>query len=72
MKDKYGENKYTFKIVGSYYYPASLCVFMTNDNFNDVFDKDDGYFTGYFSNENLKILTTSTLQQQSLRKTLQP
>ena len=66
LKDKYGENKYTFKIVGSYYYPASLCVFMTNDNFNDVFDKDDGYFTGYFSNEKLKdiddkyIVTTIT------------
>ena len=70
LKDKYGENKYTFKIVGSYYYPASLCVFMTNDNFNDVFDKDDGYFTGYFSNEKLKDIDdkyiATTITQKDL------
>lgn len=43
---------------------------MTNDNFNDVFDKDDGYFTGYFSNEKLKDIDdkyiATTITQKDL------
>lgn len=49
LREKYSGKEYNFKIADSYYYPASLAVFMNADKFRDVFDKDDGYFTGYFS-----------------------
>lgn len=53
LREKYSGKEYNFKITDSYYYPASLAVFMNADKFRDVFDKDDGYFTGYFSDREL-------------------
>ena len=51
LKDSYGDKTYTFKIDGIYYYPASL--FMDSKKFNETFDKDEDYFNGYFSNEEI-------------------
>lgn len=53
LKDSYGDKTYTFKIVGIYYYPASLSIFMDSKKFNETFDKDEDYFNGYFSNEEI-------------------
>ena len=53
LKDSYGDKTYTFKIDGIYYYPASLSVFMDSKKFNETFDKDEDYFNGYFSNEEI-------------------
>ena len=55
LKEKFGSKKYKFTIKGTYVYPASLCIFMTRENFNKVFDKDKDYFCGYFSNKKLDI-----------------
>lgn len=51
LKDKYSDKEYTFTVADSYHYPASMAVFMAQDNFNTVFNKEEGYFTGYLSNE---------------------
>ena len=53
LKDSYGDKTYTFKIDGIYYYPASLSIFMDSKKFNETFDKDEDYFNGYFSNEEI-------------------
>lgn len=53
LTDKYSHSKYKFDIKDSYNYPATMAVFMTRENFNNVFDKDKDYFTGYFSNSKL-------------------
>lgn len=53
LKDSYGDKTYTFKINGIYYYPASLSIFMDSKKFNETFDKDEDYFNGYFSNEEI-------------------
>lgn len=53
LKKKYDGDSYEFTITDSCYYPASLAVFMTIDNYNDTFDNDDDYYNGYFSNEKL-------------------
>lgn len=55
LSEKYGDKSYTIKSTGQYKYPASLAVFMSRERFNDVFDKDDDYYSGYFSNEKLDI-----------------
>jgi putative ABC transport system permease protein len=54
LKEKYGNKSYTFTVVGSYHYPATLSVFISLDQFNEIFDKEDGYFSGYFSDEKLE------------------
>lgn len=53
LKDEYEDGKYSFKVTGSYYYPSTISVFMPIDKFREVFDKDDDYYTGYFSNTEL-------------------
>ena len=66
LKDSYGDETYTFKIDGIYYYPATLSIFMNSEKFNETFDKDKDYFNGYFSNseisdiDNKYIATTIT------------
>ena len=55
LSEKYGDKSYTLKSTGQYKYPAALAVFMLRERFNDVFDKDDDYYSGYFSNEKLDI-----------------
>ena len=53
LKEEFNSDRYYFKIRGEYYYPATLCIFMTRDRFNEIFGMDDGYFSGYFSDREL-------------------
>ena len=53
LKNKYGGEKFNFKIKGIYNYPASMAVFMSREYFNDIFDNDEEYFNGYFTNHEL-------------------
>lgn len=53
LSEKYEEKSYDFKVESEYEYPSSLCIFMSREKFSDVFDKDENYFSGYFSNEKI-------------------
>ncbi|MBE6719255.1 MAG: ABC transporter permease [Ruminococcaceae bacterium] len=53
LKEPYGNKVYTFTIAGEYRYDAAISVFMSRSDYLKVFNKDDDYFTGYFSNEEL-------------------
>ena len=49
LKEQFGSKEYKFRVGGIYYYPSTLTVFMDKDAFNEKFDCDKDYFTGYFS-----------------------
>lgn len=49
LKEEYGDKEYKFKVEDIYDYPAAVSLFMSMDKFNDVFDNDEDYFNGYFS-----------------------
>lgn len=53
LKSAYGDDTYTFKLTGSVVYPSTLSIFMTESDFRKTFDLDEGYFAGYFSDEEL-------------------
>jgi putative ABC transport system permease protein len=53
LEEKYADGEYEFTVGGIYEYAAQLAVFMPSEQFNDVFDKDSGYFNGYFSNKTI-------------------
>ena len=55
LKEKYEDKEYTYKIAGSYVYPSSLAVFTDIDRFRDDFDKQDTYYSGYFTDNELDI-----------------
>ena len=40
LDEPYDDNDYTFKIAGIYTYPASIAVFMEQDQYNKVFNND--------------------------------
>ena len=54
LKQTYGEKEYSFQVSEILYYPAALAIFMPRAEFNEIFDKDEEYFNGYFSNEELE------------------
>lgn len=53
LSDKYSDDTYEFTVSGEYDYPAALAVFLPRDEFNQIFDKEDDYYSGYFSNREL-------------------
>ncbi len=53
IKEEYADDEYTLTVRGIMTYPAAMAVFMDYENFNNLFGKDEGYFTGYFSDEEL-------------------
>jgi putative ABC transport system permease protein len=50
LKSKYEDTTYEFIVAGTYDYDAGLAVFMTRDDYLEMFDKAEDYFSGYFSN----------------------
>ena len=53
LKEHYGEKIYAFKVEKIMHYPTCLGIYMSRDDFNEVFEQEEEYFNGYFSNETL-------------------
>ena len=49
LSEKYENRDYTFTVYGIYDYSAGIAVFISQDRFNKVFDKDADYFSGYMA-----------------------
>jgi len=54
LQDPYSDKEYNLTIADSYPYSASLSVFINRDEYNEMFDKNEDYFTGYLSNTEIK------------------
>lgn len=48
---KFDHDSYAMKVAGIYDYSGGLVVFMPIDNYREMFDEEDDYFTGFVSNE---------------------
>ena len=70
LHEEYGDNKYTFKVSGSYHYPATMCIFLSKSTFCDIFDKDPDYFSGYFTDKKIEdiddTMIASTITEHDL------
>lgn len=49
LNEEYENKSYEFTVEGIVEYDGGIAVFMHNDEFNRIFDKDDDEFSGYFS-----------------------
>lgn len=54
LKEEFGNTEYIFYVEGIYDYPNGIAVFMSQEFFNETFDKEADYFNGYFTNEELE------------------
>lgn len=72
LKEKYGDNTYEFAVSGDYDYSAALAVFLSRDEFNQLFDKDEDYYSGYLSDEKITdiddVYISSTVTEDDLTK----
>ena len=72
LKESYKDLRYTFEIKGIYDTPGSMALYMSKSYFNEVFNCQDGYFNGYFSNRKITDLKddyiASTITQDDLTK----
>lgn len=72
LKEEFDNGTYDFKVAGVYEYPVSIAVFMPRDYFNEVFDFEEGYFNGYFSNEKIEdiddMLIAATITEDDINK----
>ena len=72
LKESYKDLRYTFEIKGIYDAPGSMALYMSKSYFNEVFNCQDGYFNGYFSNRKITDLKddyiASTITQDDLTK----
>ncbi len=73
LKEEYADKEHTFEVTGIYEYPAAIAIFMNQEEFCHIFDKEEGYFNGYFSNKKLtdideKMIAT-TIGKDDLTKT---
>ena len=72
LKEKYEEKEYPFKIVGIYEQCQSLAVFMSIQQYRDLFDLEEDAFTGYFSNTELTDIKeeqiTTVITQREITK----
>ena len=51
LSEKYENKAYNWKVYGIHDYSAGVAVFMSNDRFNETFDRNEGSFGGYMSDE---------------------
>ncbi len=72
LKEKYNDKQYQFKVKGIINYPGSLAVFMNKNEFCKVFNQEQNYYTGYFSDTKLNIVEkniASVITEEDLTKT---
>ena len=72
LKESYKDLRYTFEIKGIYDAPGSMALYMSKSYFNEVFNCQEEYFNGYFSNKKITDLKddyiASTITQDDLTK----
>ena len=72
LKEEFGNEAYDFEVSGVYDYPVSIAMFMPRDYFNEVFDQEEDYFNGYFSNKEIEdiddMLIVATITEDDINK----
>lgn len=53
VKEKYGYNSYEFTAAGIIDYDGGVALFMDNEGFNKTFERDEGSYDGFFSDEEI-------------------
>ncbi len=56
LHEEYANKSYTFTVRGVTEYDGGIAAFMKNSSFNETFDKDEDWFSGYLSRNELTDL----------------
>ena len=61
LKKPYENQYYHLKITGIYPYQGGVCIFMNQEDMNEMLDLGQDYYSGYFSNHKLKDLDSKNV-----------
>lgn len=56
LDKEYSDETYSFEAGATVYYPAAFTIFIPLNDFREIFDLDENYFTGYLTNRKLDDL----------------
>lgn len=72
IEEKYTDDTYKFKVCGIYDHCQTIAVFMPIEQYREVFDLDDGAFTGFFSDTKITDIDddmiASTITKRDITK----
>ena len=72
LEEKYTDDTYQFKVCGIYDHCQTIAVFMPIEQYREVFDLDDGAFTGFFSDTKITDIDddmiASTITKRDITK----
>lgn len=72
LEEKYTDDTYNFKVCGIYDQCQSIAVFMSIDQYREVFDLDDEAFSGFFSDAKITDIDSdmiaSTITKRDITK----
>ena len=72
LKEEFGEKRYTFTVTGIIDSPVTIAMYMSCDEFCDIFDYEEGYYNGYLSDEKItdidEMLIAATITEDDMNK----
>lgn len=61
LKEEFGDKEYTLDVDGIYENPTTLAVFVSREHFNEMFEKENDYYSGYLSNQGIEDIDDSLI-----------
>lgn len=61
LKEEFGDKEYTLDVDGIYENPTTLAVFVSREYFNEMFENESDYYSGYFSNQRIEDIDDSLI-----------
>lgn len=61
LKEEFGDKEYTLNVDGIYENPTTLAVFVSREYFNEMFEKESNYYSGYLSNQGIEDIDDSLI-----------
>lgn len=61
LKEDFGDKEYTLNVDGIYENPTTLAVFVSREYFNEMFEKESNYYSGYLSNQGIEDIDDSLI-----------
>lgn len=61
LTEQFGSGVYHLTVDGIYDYPPSLCVFMNIEDYRELFNQEEGSFSGYFSDEKITDISEESI-----------
>lgn len=61
LKEEFGDKEYTLHVDGIYKNPTTLAVFVSREHFNEMFENDSEYYSGYMSDKEINDIDESLI-----------